>query len=134
MRPHSFASLARTARTKRKRRRNEADLPVTGGRINRTSSPKPPIFIYPHINVTNSRTHPNSCRGGGHGQGCTDVRLYLHIHIYIYTTTGESDNRGNWFQLKSVDQTVKYGSKSPFHEKHSTIPWLVRSSCLQHFF
>ena len=34
MRPHSFASPARTARTtrtKRKRRRNEADLPVTRG-------------------------------------------------------------------------------------------------------
>jgi hypothetical protein len=30
MRPRSFASPARTARTKRKRRRNEADLPVTG--------------------------------------------------------------------------------------------------------
>ena len=30
MRPRSFASPARTARTKRKQRRNEADLPVTG--------------------------------------------------------------------------------------------------------
>jgi hypothetical protein len=30
MRPHSFASSARTHGTKRKRRRNEADLPVTG--------------------------------------------------------------------------------------------------------
>ena len=30
MRPHSFASPARTHGTKRKRRRNEADLPVTG--------------------------------------------------------------------------------------------------------
>ena len=42
--PHAPAQL-RLARshgthgTKRKRRRNEADLPVTGGRINRTSSP-----------------------------------------------------------------------------------------------
>ena len=38
-RTHSFASPARTARTKRKRRRNEADLPVAGGRTSRTSSP-----------------------------------------------------------------------------------------------
>jgi len=30
MRPHSFASSARTHGTKRKRRRNEADLPGTG--------------------------------------------------------------------------------------------------------
>ena len=30
MRPRSFASPARTTRTKRKRRRHEADLPVTG--------------------------------------------------------------------------------------------------------
>ena len=52
MRPNSFTSLARTARTartKRERRRDEADLPVTGGRINRTSSPKPPICIYIYI-------------------------------------------------------------------------------------
>ncbi len=51
MRPRSFASPARTARTtrtKRKRRRNEADLPVTGGRINRSNSPKPPIYTYAH--------------------------------------------------------------------------------------
>ena len=44
-RSRSFASPARTARTKRKRRRNEADLPVTGGRTSRTSSPKPPIYV-----------------------------------------------------------------------------------------
>ena len=46
MRPHSFASPARTARTtrtKRKPRRNEADLPVTGGRTSRSNFPKHPI-------------------------------------------------------------------------------------------
>ena len=49
MRPRSFASPARTTRTKRKRRRNEADLPVTGGRINRSNSPKPPIYTCTYI-------------------------------------------------------------------------------------
>ena len=38
-RTHSFASPARTARTKQKRKQNEADLPVAGGRTSRTSSP-----------------------------------------------------------------------------------------------
>ena len=41
----SPARRARTAHTKRKRRRNEADLPVTGGRTSQTSSPKPPIYV-----------------------------------------------------------------------------------------
>ena len=51
MRPHSFASPARTHGTKRKRRRNEANLPVTGGRINRTSSLKRPIYIYIYLRI-----------------------------------------------------------------------------------
>ena len=45
----SFASPARTAhttRTKRKRRRNEADFPVTKGRTSRPNSPKPPIWTH----------------------------------------------------------------------------------------
>ena len=41
--PHSFASPARTHDTKRKRRRNEADLPVQG--VLKHYSPKPPINV-----------------------------------------------------------------------------------------
>ena len=46
MRPRSLAWPARTARTKRKRRRNETDFLVTGERINRSSSPRPPILCF----------------------------------------------------------------------------------------
>ena len=49
MRSPSFASPARTHGTRRKRRRNEADLPGTGERTSRTNSPKPPIHIYTHM-------------------------------------------------------------------------------------
>ena len=69
--PHAPAQLrlARTHGTKRKRRRDEADLPVTGGRINWTSSPKPPTHIYVYVDI--------------YKYGRAGDRVTLQQHIYF---------------------------------------------------
>ena len=56
-RTHSFASPTRTARTKRKRRRNEADLPVTGGCHKGELTPLNLRYIYIYIYIYVKHTY-----------------------------------------------------------------------------